>query len=198
MVDINLVPEIVIQARITRRRARNLLLFVCVSGLTSIGAVVCRETVLTLRGHNGQVVQKLTAEIEALRTRVSTLRRDVDQYELHIGAAYNLRASQNSMTERLALIPSLIPPHVTLSSLQLNRHQLVLTGVASERAVVGDLVSNLSGGALTGEVSVERLKDVSVERHVLQEFLVRMVGLSKINEQTKIDRTVTKKAHSHE
>lgn len=198
MVDINLVPEMVIQAQIAHRRVRNLLLLLCTVGLASIGAVVGRTTVSAFRDDGQQSVHKVAAELEALRTRISARRRDIGRYELHFDTVDSMRASQSTLTERLACIPSLIPPHATLSSLQLNQHQLVLTGVASERTVVGDLVSNLRGGALSGEVSVERLKDVSVERHVLQEFLVRAVGLSKNNQEAGITKAVAKKMHSHE
>ena len=179
MVDINLVPEMVIQAQIAHRRVHNLLLLVCIAGVASIGAIVCQTTVSAVRGHDQQSAHKVAAELETLRTRISARRRDIGQYELHSNTLDSLRASQSMLTERLACIPSLIPPHATLSSLQLNQHQLVLTGVARERTVVGDLVSNLRGSALSGEVSVERLKDVSVERRVLQEFQVRAVEFSK-------------------
>ena len=193
MVAINLVPEIVIQARNARSRARNVLLVVGLVCVTSVGVLFSQKIMFIFSSHDGPLTERLVAELEALRETIDVHRRDVNQYELQVGKVRALRASQTEIARRLTDIPHLIPQHLTLSSLQITERQLILAGVASERSVVGELVSNLRSDTPSGEISVERLKDVNVERHVLQDFLIRETGLKK--ESVAIDSNTMQNEH---
>jgi len=186
MVAINLVPEVVIKAQSARCRARHVLRVALVVCIVS-ASIICGERFLvwcTSRG--AQPTEKLLAELQTLRETVKLNRRDVSQHELRIGQLRSVRASQASLAQRLAGLPSIVPSHITLSSLRITEHQLVLAGVASERAVVGDLVSRLKAEAPHSEVAVERLRDVSVDRHVLQDFTVREAALQRADGQSKV------------
>jgi Tfp pilus assembly protein PilN len=180
MVSINLMPEMLVAAHLARCRARKLCALLCAVGLAG-ALIVCGVEVLPfIRGPRHNETQALATEVQSLRETVEARRLQVQRELVKVGEAQSVRAAKQRIAQRILGITDLIPPHVTLSSLHLTEHRVVLAGVAGVRSDVGALARALKSQSLVDDVSIERLREVHIDRHTLQDFSIRAIeGASK-------------------
>jgi Tfp pilus assembly protein PilN len=180
MVSINLMPERLVAAHLARCRARKLCVLLCAVGLAGASVVCGVEVLPLLRGPRHYETHALATEVQSLRETVEARRLQVQRELVKVGEAQSVRAAKQRIAQRILGIPDLIPPHVTLSSLHVTEHRVVLAGVAGVRSDVGALVRALKSQSLADDVSIERLREVQIDRHTLQDFSIRATeGASK-------------------
>jgi hypothetical protein len=128
----------------------------------------------------GSEILKAKERLAELRSSISAGRGDL----VRLKDAKRIADSEGLVVaESLASLDELTPSAVTVSSIVVDKRQLVITGVARDRAQVSELVDRIGNSAnLKGvqnnhppSVTVERVAFVELEGLSLQEFVVRAV-----------------------
>jgi hypothetical protein len=180
MITINLLPETAFLARRARCRARRLLAILAVI-VCIILAVICGGYLVQVAaGADAQKRDEVSSEIRSAQQALLDRQRELGQWELSLRQRESAQASKEWVSGQIIAIGSLIPKHVTLSSLKISESQIVLVGIAGGRSDVGELVNALRLHEQTRDVSVETLKDSTVNRQTVQEFVIRVVSRASI------------------
>lgn len=178
MVSINLMPEELVEAHRARGRARNLCRLLLAVGGAAVSVFCGEQLLMSLREAPPNEAQTLTAEVQSLRGSLESRRLRVKREEIRVGDFQAVRAAKRRIIQRITDIPNQIPPHVTLSSLHVTEHRVVLTGVASVRSDIGALVRALKVHAVGEDVSIERLSETQIERLTLHDFTIRAIDVA--------------------
>jgi hypothetical protein len=193
MITINLMPQAAIEARRARSRACTLLAVFATIGTTWIALTGAASLVQFIGDGDAQQVSTLTAEIQSMQRSLEQYRRDVKEEELHAQERSSLRLAMFWVHQQVMKIVTSIPQRVTLSSLRVRERQIILAGVAGTRADVGHLVSALRGAGYNHDISVESLRDITIERQTFQEFVIRVTGESS-RERDELDARTKNRA----
>jgi hypothetical protein len=144
-------------------------------------AVICGGYLVQVAaGADAQKRDEVSSEIRSAQQALVDRQRELGQWELSLRQRESAQASKEWVSGQIIAIGSLIPKHVTLSSLKISESQIVLVGIAGGRSDVGELVNALRLHEQTRDVSVETLKDSTVNRQTVQEFVIRVVSRASI------------------
>jgi outer membrane murein-binding lipoprotein Lpp len=144
-------------------------------------AVICGGYLVQVAaGADAQKRDEVSSEIRSAQQALLDRQRELGQWELSLRQRESAQASKEWVSGQIIAIGSLIPKHVTLSSLKISESQIVLVGIAGGRSDVGELVNALRLHEQTRDVSVETLKDSTVNRQTVQEFVIRVVSRASI------------------
>lgn len=179
--EINLLPRSIMQRRSGLARATWLArpLVYAAGGLIGSLFLYTITALFSCQG-NGSEVLKAKDRIAELRSSISAKRGDLER----LTAATRSDGGESPVVaQSLAKLGELIPHAVTLSSIVVDKRQLVISGVAHDRGEVSELVERISKNIIqagakdyhTPIVTVERLAAVEVEGLSLQEFVLRAV-----------------------
>ncbi len=174
MIAINLIPERIIEAKQARSRARKLLTILMM--LVIAGAIfACGGYLVRCIGDvDEQKRLALSNDITLMQETLLKRQRDIKAEELRAKQRNSTQASKVRVSQQMMELVSFIPKHITLSSLRIGDRQMVLSGVASKRSDVGELVSALRSQGQAANVSIETLRDIALHRHTFQEFVIRV------------------------
>jgi hypothetical protein len=153
-----------------------------------IGAAVCVIVSLLLTTITALFsCQGMGSEILKAKERIAKLRSSIDARQGDLVGLKDAKRIAGGealvVAESLASLGELTPSAVTVSSIVVDKRQLVITGVARDRAQVSEFVdrigknANRKGGQNNHppSVAVERVAFVELEGLSLQEFVVRAV-----------------------
>lgn len=173
MITINLMPESIIVQKRGRYRAN--LLFAMMILLGAAGAVVACAGYIAQRigGSETEMRLALSNQIALLREKIVSGKKDLEYQKLQAQQNNSWRLNKIWVSQQLIDIAGAIPQHTTLSALRIAPGQIALSGVASKRSDVGELVSALRLQSQTRDISVEILKDITIGGLMLQEFVIR-------------------------
>lgn len=173
MIAINLIPESVAAARRARVRAKWLLVILILLA-SAVAVLACSAYIAErIRGADADNRLELSSQIASTQQKLLRSTKDLDYEKLRDQQNKSAQLSKVLVFEQMIKVVTSIPQHVTLSSVRINQVQIILSGVANSRSDIAELVSALRAQFQTTDISIEILKDIALERYMLQEFVIR-------------------------
>jgi Tfp pilus assembly protein PilN len=183
MVPINLAPESVVVAKRRRSFAEWIVALLISTALLVVTGICSLAVESTLSNQDSEQEEILTREMRALRDQLKEGQHRVKLAQTRSQMFDSLTKTRLRVVSGLKLISEVIATRVSLFSVRISESQIQLAGVASSRAVVGEVVNALKGKATVSEVVIESLKEASIDRQILEEFEVR----ARENRDEKVD-----------
>lgn len=172
MVSINLAPQSVVAAKKRYRSAEWIValtisvLLLVVTTIVSLGI----ESYLSRSELDQEEI--LATQLQALSEQLRLGQKQVKFLQARSLISDSLTESRLRVSSGLKFIAETISSRISLISVRITADQIHLAGVASSRAVVGDIVNALKAKARESEVVIGSLKEVSIDRYILEEFEV--------------------------
>jgi Tfp pilus assembly protein PilN len=195
MIAINLMPESISAAKQARSRAHQLLAILLVLGIAA-ATIVCGGWLVRCVGvKDAERRIALSDDIKSIQQTILNRKKQLEHEEQAAKQRYFVREKRAWVSQQMMEIVRFIPKYVTLSSLRIGERQILLSGVASKRSDVGELVSAIRLQDPTTDVAIEILKDIAFQRQILQEFVIRVARLGPLDRGLSDARSERREIH---